>query len=139
MAGDPNKAALYRMEQREFAGVWLNVKQPMKYLRKRARAVCRLYQVPQARVLARGAPGCDAQYHDDSGTIDLCGNGRNLLSLAHELAHHIVWTRHGHRAQDHGPMFVLLYGQLLSSLRICPLAGWRAACRRHGVKIAAQP
>lgn len=135
---DPNKAALYRMEQREFAGLWMHVRQPMKYLQRRARAICRMYEVPPAKIRARTEPGCDAQYHDHCDTIDLGKTGRNVLSLAHELAHHIVWKRHGNRAQDHGPMFVLVYGQLLSSLRCCPMAGWRAACKRHRVKIAAR-
>lgn len=136
-AADPNKAALYRLELREFAGIWRYVKQPMKYLRRRASAVCKLYQVPPVRIRAGKVEGGSAEYEADDARITLDGTARNLITLAHELAHHIIWCRHGHRAQDHGPMFVLVYGQALSSLRCCPMPGWRAACRRHGVKIAA--
>lgn len=134
---DPNKAALYRMELREFSGVWRHVKQPLKYLRRRASAICRLYQVPRVRVRpGEVSAGC-AEYGPDERVIVLDEKARNLITLAHELAHHIIWERHGNRAQDHGPLFVLVYGQVLSSLRCCPIAGWRAACRRYGVKMAA--
>lgn len=140
-AADPNKAAVYRMEKREFAGVWLHVKQPMKYLQRRANAVCRMYQVPPVQLRSRKVVAGCAEYLADAREIALDPNARvtsrNLFTVAHELAHHVVWTRHGNRAQDHGPMFVLVYGQILSSLRCCPMPGWRAACRRHGVKMAA--
>jgi hypothetical protein len=141
MPADPNKQAVYRMEKREFAGVWLHVKQPMKYLQRRANAVCRLYEVPTVRLRVGRVEGGCAEYDSVDRLIRIDDRhkvtARNLLTVAHELAHHIVWERHGNRAQDHGPMFVLVYGQVLSSLRLCPFAGWRAACKRHGVKMAA--
>lgn len=142
---DPQKQALYDMEAREFRAVWFRVKQPMSYLRSLARSLCKMYDVPNVALVSRRLHGHAAEYDFESCRVVLnakgdingsSGNGRNVFTLAHELAHHIVWHRHGNRAQDHGPMFVLVYGQLLSSLRVLPLAGWRDACKRHSVKIA---
>lgn len=61
--------------------------------------------------------------------------GRNLLMLAHELAHHITAHRHPH-AQDHGPAFVRWYAHLLDAWRLVPIEGTLAACRRYGVAVA---
>lgn len=135
---DPQRKLVYTMEAREFRAVWKHVKQPLAYLSDLAARVCKMYGAPPVTLVCAKLIGCDAQYDCEQSRIEFntTGNGRNVFTLAHELAHHICWTRHGHRVQDHGPMFVLVFGQLLSTLRVTPLAGWRAACKRHGVKIA---
>lgn len=138
MKADPQKQDVYRMEHREFRGVWKHVDQPLRYLRKMSDQVCDMYSVPRIPVEFGKVRGGSAEYIVGS-QITLDEKGQQLFTLAHELAHHIVWCRYGHRAQDHGPMFVFVYAQVLSSLRIVPMAGMRAACRRNGVKMAAQP
>lgn len=110
----------------------------MKIMRSRMKLLARLYEVPRLRAISvRKIRGAGAVYDADGFTLVLCPKvGRNLATLAHEFAHHIAFCRHGNRPQDHGPLFVLYYAQCLSSLRLVPVAGMRAACKRWKVRMA---
>lgn len=136
MAADPQKQAVYTMERRELGGHYRHTVK-LKPLRRTVRRLCRLYDVPPLRVSVRRERGCDAIYYHLDGYVLLDPKvGRNYATVAHELAHHIAWHRHGHRAQDHGPTWVRYFAQVLHSMRLVPLAGMRAVCRKHKIRMA---
>ncbi len=107
----------------------------MRKLRAFSKAVCDSYGVPQARVIAKDEPGCWATY-DWNGLICLNpAGGRNAITLAHELAHHVNWCQ-GYQFPYHGPRFMRVYIQILDNMRLIPAAGMRSIARKYGVKIA---
>jgi hypothetical protein len=123
------------MERREFWG-HLDHTCALGLLRTTAARACRLHGVPHCSVSVRRTRGAGGFYEDDLHYIVLDPDcGRNLLMLAHELAHHFTRHKHPH-AQDHGPAFVRWYAHFLDAWRLIPIEGTVAACRRYGVAIA---
>jgi len=130
---DPQARRVYVMERR---GLWghLDHTAPLGLLRTTAARACRLHGVPPVSVTVRRMRGCGGWYEHDRINLDPdCG--RNLLMLAHELAHHVTYHKHPH-AQDHGPAFVRWYAHFLDAWRLVPIEGMRALCRDYGVGIA---
>lgn len=123
------------METRELRGHYRH-KVPMKLLRRSMKSVCRKLGIKPPTLKARGIPRC-GELDSDRARLTLDKDfGRNFLVLAHELAHHIVWVRHGDRAQDHGPTWVKTYIRILHCLRVIPETGMRAVCRQYGITVA---
>lgn len=138
---DPQRASVYRMERREFRGLWRRVKIPLSYRQRCAKLIFRLYGLPPIPVRSGRNKGfCGLFWHSPDPTeqpcIDLCPDtGQDLLNLAHELAHYMTWVRNP-RAQDHGPTFMKHYMLICASLRLVPQAGFREAARRYGLRIS---
>lgn len=129
---DPQQQLVYAMERVELRG-HARHKANLRQLRRWTRHACRLYGVPLAKVSIRKMRGWGGSY--DNGSVVLNPKrDQNGMSLAHELAHHL--TRFlAPNAQDHGPTFVYYYGALLHGMRLVPFDGFKAICKRHGVKI----
>jgi hypothetical protein len=127
---DPNEPRIRLLERYGLRAHFDHVA-PLRDLRRIARRLCRLHRVPPVSVSVHAKRGCGASYLDGRIQLDpRCG--RNLLSLLHELAHHIVEHRYP-RAADHGPRFVHWYMHLADATRLVPLAGFRSLCRKYGV------
>jgi hypothetical protein len=107
---------------------------PLRLLRRHAAAACRLHGMPPVTIIVRAYTDSGGSYLDNAIGLD-SRDGQNLLSLAHELAHHFTQHKHPH-AQDHGPAFVRWYAHFLDAWRLIPIEGTIAACRRYGVAIA---
>lgn len=123
---------VYVMERRELSGhQWHTY--PRKRLYRAIRKICRLYNVPRVRLRYAALPHC-GEYLDGIVWLERKA-GRNLLILAHELAHHIVAHRHP-RAQDHGPRWLRYYIEILDILRLIPLEGMLALCRKYNLGVA---
>lgn len=122
------------MERRVFRG-HLEHRAPLRILRRYVGKFCRLHGLPRVSVSIRRCHGGGGWYDPDGRFIFLDPNQQNALSLAHELAHHVVTYRHPH-AQDHGPAWMRWYAHILDAWRLVPLAGTIDACRRHGVAMA---
>lgn len=90
--------------------------------------------MPPVTIIVRAYTDSGGSYLDNAIGLD-SRDGQNLLSLAHELAHHFTQHKHPH-AQDHGPAFVRWYAHFLDAWRLIPIEGTIAACRRYGVAIA---
>ncbi len=135
---DPQRDRLYEMEGAEFSCIRKH-KAELRDLEKFTQVLCELAGVPVPKlvILKHARRDFAAQYvYEPPYAIEMDPQeGVNASALAHELAHHITWILNP-RAEDHGPLFVLRYGQLLDLMRLLPLAGFRAICRKHGVKIA---
>lgn len=130
---DPQQDLVYVMERIELRGHCRHTV-PMKRLRRWARAACRLYGVPNVTIRVYKKRGHGGAYQDGKIQLDpKCG--RNGMSLAHELAHHLTDTLTKERSQDHGPTFAYFYGALLHGMRLVPFEGYKAICKKHGIKI----
>lgn len=118
------------MERIDLSGHLVHVVS-MARLRRVADRACRLNDLPPVKVYAR-VTGDRGSYGYDTIQLDP-RQGRNLLTLAHELAHHFVEHK-APRSQDHGPRWVRFMGQLLDAFHVIPIEGYRAVCRRRGVR-----
>lgn len=130
---DPQQRLVYAMERHELRGMaWHRA--PLKYLRRKARAVCKRLYLPPVTLSVRRL-NCGGYYLADAGQIFLDVEYQNANSLAHELAHHYVFHRHP-KAQDHGPEFTKAYGQMLRLMRLMTPRAFKAICQEYGVKHA---
>lgn len=126
-ANDPQQLRVYEMERAELAGHSYHVA-PLKVLRRHARLLSKAYGVPTPKVYVRSEVGSSGSYDGTKILLDP-DEGKNLCTLAHEMAHHIVWHWYP-RAQDHGPTFMGIYADLLHMLRLVPIEGMRAICAK---------
>lgn len=136
-AEDPQADRLYEMEAVEFSFMRRH-RCALKDLVGFNRIFCTMAEVPLARIQVVGPSSRDwvGRYDPQTFLIELDGRqGLNGGVFAHELAHHLTFNLHP-RAQDHGPLFARRYGQLLDLMRLFPLPGFRAICRKYGVRIA---
>jgi hypothetical protein len=134
VSADPQKERVYEMEHAELAGHVRGRVTPHA-LHDMARQACQLYKLDSPRIEC-GIKGSAGWYDYQTRTIGLSAeHGYNLLTLAHELAHYIV-DQKWQRSAPHGPTFVRTYAELLDLMRLVPIAGFRAICRRHKVRIA---
>jgi hypothetical protein len=140
-ARDPQRAQVYAMEAEEF-GWHAYHRARQKDLRFWLRTMCKKFSVPEP--LLKFGPcqtaSTNGEYIQEDRTIVLSSKaGPCGLLLAHELAHHIDYVLGAPGAAYHNPRFVLTYMELLDAMRLVPEEGFRAAARRHGVKIARRP
>lgn len=130
------------MEHREFRGLWKNVRVSLRYRRRLLKRLCRIYDLPPIPLRSKSNPGFSGlyRYDDPPGKrIEVCPKyGRDLLILAHEFAHYVTHMRQPN-ATDHGPVFLRNYMLVCGTLRLIPPEGFRAACRKYDLRIAASP
>jgi hypothetical protein len=132
---DPQRHLVYAMERLEFGGHWRH-KLTNRTAKRWIRQACKNLGVKAPKVIVKTIRGVRGEYDEDSRTIYLDTEyGRSGLVLLHELAHHVAYVKYP-RSADHGPMWMRVYATLLDMSRLVPIAGTKAACRRHGVKIA---
>lgn len=130
---DPQKERVYEMEHTELGGHAKGRTHP-RTLHKLAKDLCAYYSVPVPAIIF-GIKGCAGWYDYRTLTIGVSGqHGCNLLTICHEIAHHIAHTK-APRSQPHGATWVRIYGECLALARLVPICGFRAICRRHGVKM----
>lgn len=109
---------------------------PLKTLRATAKKICIDVGIPCVTVHVRHAKDTTGLYDPNTYRIQLeASSGRNLLILAHELAHHLTWVNHPH-AQSHGPIWAKYYMYLLDALYIMPICAFKAMARQYGVRMA---
>lgn len=131
---DPQQDKLYTMEYEELRGHCRHTL-PLKKLRRWAREICTQFNVPPITIRIWKRKGYDASYETDYHGIQLDpSNGRNALTLAHELAHHLVAMKNP-RAQDHGPTYCAYYAAILDGFRLVPIAGFKAIAKKYKVKV----
>jgi hypothetical protein len=131
--------------ERELEGISVHHKAAPKFLRRVAKSVCRYYGVPQIAVSFINKPKTRefgytlySDFPDASPTrLVLNGgfHGQNLMTLLHELAHHITDCLYDD-AQAHGPEFCAIYMHLMSRHKILPQDCFRVLAARWKVRIA---
>lgn len=132
---DPQQHEVYKLETEELNGHRYH-KMLLRDLRKWARHTCKQFGVRPPRVMVKHNHGYIGVYLSETQTIQLDPEwGKNGLTLAHELAHHIVAVKHP-RATTHGPTWLGYYAQILDMMRLVPADGVRAVARRRNVAIS---
>lgn len=137
---DPQQFRVYRMEN-EAIGSCRYAKLTRVDARTLARKVCRTYGIPQAKLewvdnLGKWA----AEW--DNGTIKLNkkkSTSAHLLTLTHELAHHVHWYLGGditETHEGHGPEFMACHMSVLDACRVIPVVGMREICKAWKVRFA---
>lgn len=136
---DPQQFRLYRMEREEI-GARDYTRLTFKKAKQICRSVCRAYGIVQARVVRRNIVTYAAQWTNNNGestgTIELCrkGTALDLITVLHELAHHIHYHHAGRavlKHQDHGPEFMAAYISILDTVRLIPRDAMATICDRR--------
>lgn len=143
---DPQQYRVYRMEN-EAIGARQYQRLPREEIRKLATAVCRNYRVPVAELIW-GDLGKWAAEWNPPGATQRAGwivlntkkdTARDLLTITHELAHHLHFWLADDGAVDqeaHGPQFMACHISILDTCRMIPVVGMRAICDAWKVRYA---
>lgn len=142
---DPQQYRVYRMEN-EAIGARQLVQLTRNAVRSLVKGVCRNYHVPVADVawsdLGRWAAEWREQPSQSTSLIVLSTRkrtGRDVLTLTHELAHHVHhWLSDGASAghESHGREFMGCHMSILDTCRVIPVVGMRAICEAWKVRYA---
>ena len=143
---DPQREALFKME-REFEGCLIHHSAPKNFLVKKANEICDYYGVLRVKLYfvrqRSDMYGWTESSHDqDYARTKIFLNegrkgatGKNLPTLVHELAHHIVDSVYDY-AEAHGPEFCAVYMHLMNKYKLMSEDCFRLSARRWGIKIA---
>lgn len=140
---DPQQNKVYKLEANDLIAKTRHT-MLLPELRRIARDVCDTAGVPMPKLCIRryrqkGWVLYAVYWHpfgNFGGSIWLDPKrGKDLASLLHELAHHIVAIKNP-RARPHGATWVKVYAKLLDAYKLVPLANMRSLCRQYGVKMA---
>jgi hypothetical protein len=135
---DPQQYRVYRMEN-EAIGARRYMHLTRRAVRQLADSICRNYRVPRVKLSWCDLGKWAAEW--DNGVIRLNTNkssSQDLLTLTHELAHHIHFHLGGkHDLQEpHGPEFMACHMSVLDTVRMIPVVGMRAICKTWKVRYA---
>lgn len=137
--GDPQQYTVYRMEREEI-GARDYARLSFPECKRICRSVCRQYGVRQARVVRHPTKAWAAEWSNkNGGTITLTrkGTAMDLLTVLHELAHHIHYHHAGKKVmdhEDHGKHFMAAYMSILDTVRLIPRDAMAVICDRHKIK-----
>lgn len=137
-ATDPQQFRFYRMEREEI-GARDYARMTFKACGKVARSVCRAYSIPQATLKKRvmGTWAAEYDYVDESITLNpKKGTATDLLTILHELAHHVHYHMGGSKYEDHanhGKEFVACYISVLDTVRLIPSDAMAVICKRRRI------
>ncbi len=131
---DPQRFRVYRMES-ESIGARNYMRMSRADIARFARAVCRAYRIRPVKIRYRDLGRWGAQCVEPN--ILEFGNkaySRDLITVAHELAHHLHNCIAGDAPQAaHGPEFMGCYLSLFDTARIIPISAMRRVCALHNV------
>lgn len=132
---DPQQYRVYRMEN-EAIGARSYQSLRRADLGRFVRAVCREYRLPSVKLRYENLGRWAAEWR--SPNIIVLGiktTSRDLLTIAHELAHHLHGAlAEGLTQEDHGPQFMACYLSILDTARIIPVVGMRAICAQYKIR-----
>lgn len=132
---DPQQYLVYRMEN-EAIGARTYMTLRRSDLARFTRAVCREYKLPKVDLRYEDLGKWAAEWR--SPNIIVLGTkttSRDLLTIAHELAHHLHGVLAGDlHQQDHGSEFMGCYMSLLDTARMIPVVGMRAICEHYKIQ-----
>lgn len=134
---DPHRKTVYAWED-SWPG-WNRNHITTHECRSLIRCACGQYKVPCPTVIVHPQRSMSWSIPPD-GRISIQGGahkgrgGRNVATSLHEAAHHIAWTLHGERIQDHGRTFLRIYLDLLVRARVAPQIALEASAKAHGLR-----
>lgn len=132
---DPHRKAVYRWERQW--PTWNYNFLTLGAIRRLVGFACQAYKVPTPRVTRHGnsLSWCDVEkgiISMQSGKLGTKG-GLNIATAMHEVAHWVVFRRHGRRPQDHGRAFMRVYIDLLVKAGAGPRVAIEASARAAGL------
>lgn len=138
---DPHKEKVYEWED-SWPG-WNRNHIGINACRKLVAAACGHYKVgcPTVRVhhvrsMSFSIPSKD--YISLQGWASEDRGGLNVPTALHEAAHHIAWSLHGNRIQDHGPTWLGIYLDLLIRAKVAPEVALVASLKSFQLKYRRQ-
>lgn len=131
---DPQRDRVYRMEHKELAGHYSH-KVTQRSLRLVTKLLCKVYDLKRPTVIVRAESDYRGSYDPETTVVRLDPQqGRNYLTLCHELAHYVVHQQNP-KAHDHGPTWMRVYTAMLDAVGIMPKEGMRVLARRYKIRI----
>lgn len=131
---DPQKYKVYTME-REWIGTSVNVHMILPDLRSVVNNACSRYGIERVQVrLYSKKEHVFGYVKDEVIYLNTKFHGDNLGVLLHELAHVITDEKHEER-ESHGPMFCLIYGELLDFYKVLPMRAFEYFADKWDVAI----
>jgi hypothetical protein len=128
---DPQQYRLYRIEN-ELIGARSYLRLSREDLRRYIRALTRTFKTPPVKVVFEDIGKWAAEWREPN--IIVFGKkttSRDLLTAAHEFAHHLHGHLIGDRPQpNHGKEFMGCYMLVLDVSRFIPIIGMRAICTK---------
>ena len=142
---DPETKRLYKMEGTFMTGN-MTGKLSLAKCQEIADKVCRRWRVPPVKVRFRKHRYWYGEYFCMSDVMNLYdhedrqrpGHGRNMVTLLHELAHHIDDWKVDCRpsSPSHGPSFAAIAMELYDHYKVLPADAFKLLAKRFKVKIA---
>lgn len=137
---DPHKQKVYAWEQSWHAWNWNTIS--LAACRKAIRRACTWYKVDPPTVVQH--KGRSYSWPEQNRISMQTGErakvgGKNMATAMHEAAHHIAHALHGERIQDHGPVFLAIYIDLLERAQVAPRTALEASARAFGLKWRSYP
>ena len=133
---DPQQYRVYRMEN-EAIGARRHMRLKPSAIEKLVRSVCRNYGVKPPKVRWKYLGKWAAEWDNDRINLNPSkGTSRDILTVTHELAHHIhycISLGKSEEQQPHGPQFMACHISILDTCRIIPVVGMRAICKKWKV------
>lgn len=139
---DPHQQTVYQWEDDWPA--WNLNHVSLTVCRKAIRTACKWYGVKPPSV-GQHSGRAFAYSWPEKNRISMQGGehaksgGKNIATALHEAAHHIAYTLHGERIQDHGRTWLGIYLDLLERAAIAPREALHASARKHGLKWRSSP
>lgn len=130
---DPQRSRVYRMET-EAIGARNYMRMSRSDVKRFVRSVCRAYGLPRVKIIYKDLGRWAAQWVEPN-IIELGrkSSSRDLITLAHELAHHLHHQLSPDDTAGHGPEFMTCHMSILDMARIVPYEAMRVICRLYGV------
>ena len=135
---DPQREALYRWEDTWPA--WGNNDLTLQACRDVVRWACERYDVVPPKIRQHRTEAmseCDVSLGVISFQAKARRDGRggkNAAVALHEATHWILWSTMGDKPQDHGPLFLRTYMQLLAYYGVAPMIALHASARKAGLR-----
>ena len=137
---DPQQYRLYRLEN-EAIGARHYMRLPKRALTTYVNSLIRAYGMPGIQIVFEDLGRWAAEWREPN--IIVFGRkttSRDLLTAAHEVAHHLHgWLMGELKQQDHGPEFMACYMSILDTSRMIPVVGMKAICDSYGIEYLEPP
>lgn len=132
---DPQQRLVYRMEN-EAIGARSYMGLTQREAQRFARAVCREYRLPRVEIRFKDLGKWAAEWAPPNIiTLGTKKCSRDLLTVAHELAHHLHEAIVPNTTQEaHGAEFMACYMSVLDTCRMIPVIAMRAICETYKIR-----
>lgn len=115
---DPQAKRLYEWQWKWIS--WSEESLTLAECQELADWACDLWKIPHVPIRKQPPKKDYSAYDDSNRTIKLLRCHMNTAMVMHEIAHHVVDVSYGTGFQDHGPVFVGVFADLLVAQGVAP-------------------